>query len=65
MSKVKSVPSIESIIDEMQHLSEEDQRALAAAVLEDRKLEAFVEELEDQINCERATEEGSTELFVS
>ena len=65
MSKVKSAPSIENIIDEMQHLSEADQRALAAAVLEDRKLEAFVEELEDHLSCERAVEEGSTELFIS
>jgi hypothetical protein len=65
MSKVKSAPSIQSIVDEMQELSEKDQRALAGAVLKERKLEAFVEELEDHLNCERAEEEGSTELFVS
>jgi len=49
----------------MHKLSEDEQRALAAVVLEDQKLEAFVEELEDQLSCERATEEGSTELFLS
>ena len=49
----------------MHQLSEDDQRSLAALVLEDRKLEAFVEELEDHLSCERATEEGSTELVVS
>ena len=65
MSKVKSAPSIQSIVDEMQELSEKDQRALAGVVLKERKLEAFVEELEDQLSCERAEEEGSTELFVS
>jgi len=45
----------------MHQLSEEEQRSLAAAVLQDRKLEAFVEELEDHLMCERAVEEGSPE----
>lgn len=49
----------------MQHLSESEQRALAGAILEDRKLEAFVEELEDHLSCEEATDEGSAELFLS
>ena len=57
--------TIENIVGKMQQLSDEDQRTLAAMVLKDRKLEAFVEELEDQLSCERATEEGSIELFVS
>jgi hypothetical protein len=65
MSKVDTVSTVENIVHKMQQLSEDEQRALAAAVLEDRKLEAFVEELEDHLSCEKATEEGSTELFVS
>ena len=65
MSKVKTAPNIESIIDRMQQLSEEEQRALAAVVLEDQKLEAFVEELEDHLSCERAAEEQATELVLS
>jgi ABC-type uncharacterized transport system involved in gliding motility auxiliary subunit len=65
MSKVKAMPNIESIIHGMQQLSEDEQRTLAALVLEDGKLEAFVEELEDHLNCERAVEEGSAELFVN
>jgi ABC-type uncharacterized transport system involved in gliding motility auxiliary subunit len=65
MSKVNTVSTVESIVRKMQELPEDEQRALAAVVLEDRKLEAFVEELEDQLSCEKATEEGSTELFVS
>ena len=65
MSKVNTLTTVENIVNEMHQLSEEGQRALAAVVLEDQKLEAFVEELEDHLSCERATEEGSTELFVS
>ena len=65
MSRVNTHTTVESIVDNMHKLSEDEQRALAAVVLEDQKLEAFVEELEDQLSCERATEEGSTELFLS
>ena len=61
MSKVNTVEGIETIVDEMHQLSEDELRALAAAVLQDRKLEAFVEELEDHLMCERAVEEGSPE----
>jgi ABC-type transport system involved in cytochrome bd biosynthesis fused ATPase/permease subunit len=63
MSRVNTAPSIKSIVDEMHQLSENEQRALAAAVLQDRKLEAFVEELEDHLACERATEEGPAKPF--
>jgi hypothetical protein len=65
MSNVKAASSIENIINEMRQLPEHEQRALAAAVLEDRKLEAFVEELEDHLSSERAATEGPTELFLS
>ena len=64
MARVEIAPSIESLIVEMQQLSEAEQRALAGAVLGDRKLEAFVEELEDHLSCERSAEEGSPELFI-
>jgi hypothetical protein len=48
------MPSTAIIIDEMHELSEDEQRALAAEILADQKLEAFVEELEDHLSCERA-----------
>jgi hypothetical protein len=65
MSRVRTAPTIENIIDDMHQLSEDDQRALAGAILNDRKLESFVEELEDHLGCEAAAEEGSEELFSS
>ena len=63
MSRPKKLPNVEKIVAEIQHLSSDEQRVLAAAVLEDRSLEAFVEELDDQLNCERAIADGSVELF--
>ena len=63
MSRVNTARTIESIVGELHQLSENEQRALAAAVLQDRKLEAFVEELEDHLTCERATEEGPAKQF--
>jgi len=65
MSRPKPVPSVENIIDKMHQLSDDEQRALAATVLKDRKLEAFVEELEDQLSCESAAAEGRATLFPS
>jgi len=65
MSRVNTLTTVDNIVQKMRQLSEEQQRVLAAAVLEDRNLEAFVEELEDHLSCERADEEGSTELFIS
>ena len=64
MINIETVPKVESLIAEMRQLSEEEQRSLAGAVLEDRQLEAFVEELDDHLNCEKATAEGSLELFT-
>jgi len=64
MIKVETTPSIESLVAEMRQLSEEEQRVLAGAVLQDRKLEAFVEELDDHLSCEKAGAEGSAELFT-
>jgi hypothetical protein len=65
MSRVNTLPSVESIIAEMRHLSPDQHRALAAAVLQDRSLEAFVEEVEDHLSCDQAVAEGSAELFNS
>jgi hypothetical protein len=65
MSNVKTASSIENIIDEMHQLSEDEQRSLAGTIVGDRKLEAFVEELEDHFSCEKAATEGPTELFLS
>lgn len=64
MIKVETTPSIESLVAEMRQLSEEEQRTLAGAVLQDRKLEAFVEELDDHLSCEKAEAEGPAELFT-
>jgi hypothetical protein len=55
---------IQRIIDEMDQLSEDDQRALGGAILNDRKLEALVEELEDHLSCEVATEESPLKLSL-
>ena len=63
MNDVKNAEKIESIVAQMHELSEQEQRSLAGTVLQDRKLEAFVEELDDHLSCERAAE-GSLELFT-
>ena len=41
----------------MRQLSDEAKRELAATVLTDPTLEAFVEELDDSLTCERAVNE--------
>ena len=61
MIKVETAPRIDTLIAELSKLSEEEQRTLAGAILENRRLEAFVEELDDQLTCERAATEGSAE----
>ena len=55
---------LRALFAEIQQLSDEEQRTLAVAVLQDRRLESFVEELEDQLSCEKAVAEGSVELFT-
>jgi hypothetical protein len=64
MAKVETAPTIKSLIEELHQLSDEEQRLLAGAVLDDRKLEPFVEEIEDNLNCEQAANDGPAELFV-
>lgn len=56
-----STENITHLVEKMRRLSEDEQRGLATAVLQERKLEAFVEELEDHLMCESAVEEGSPE----
>ncbi|HEU4509254.1 MAG TPA: hypothetical protein VFR78_13490 [Pyrinomonadaceae bacterium] len=55
---------VQRIIDEMDQLSEDDQRALAGAILNDGKLEALVEEVEDHLSCEAATEESPVKFSL-
>jgi len=63
MAKLEIPLTLEQILDNMHQLSSQEQRTLAAAVLNDRRLEAFVEELDDQLDSEKAAEEGSSEPF--
>jgi hypothetical protein len=57
MPKIDIVLNVEQIVENIRQLSEEDQRNLAASVLRDRALEPFVEELEDNLICERRQNE--------
>ena len=59
MSNVEIAPTVKNLLTEMRQLCGEDQRSLANAVLGERTLEAFVEELEDQLSCERSITETS------
>ena len=63
MIKLETAPSVESLVAEMRQLSEEEQRTLAGAVLQERGLEAFVEELDDHLSCEKSSAEGPSEPF--
>ena len=65
MIHVQTAPRVQRLVAEMRELSEEEQRSLAGAVLQDRKLEAFVEEVEDHLSCERSEAEGLLEPFTS
>ena len=65
MTLVKDRISVEQVAESIGVLSEKDQRQLAALVLRDRKLEPFVEELEDSLACERAAEENGAEPFAA
>lgn len=63
MSKVETALNVEQILEGMRQLSDEEKRALASTVLSDPTLEAFVEELDDSLTCERAVNEGPPEPF--
>ena len=64
MASVETAPTVKNLIAEMRQLSQQEQRTLANAVLSERTLEAFVEELEDQLSCERAATEGNPDKFT-
>ena len=63
MAKLETAMSLEQILDGMRQLSDQEKRALASSVLLDPSLEAFVEELDDNLMCERALNEGPPEPF--
>ena len=63
MTKLETALSLEQILEGMRQLSDQEKRALASAVLSDPRLEAFVEELDDNLTCERAGNEASSEPF--
>ncbi len=64
MAKLESALSLEQILDGIRHLSEQEQRALAASVLADPSIESFVEEMDDSLSCERVSKEGPPEPFL-
>jgi hypothetical protein len=64
MDKVEPALSLEQILEGMRELSEQEKRTLAS-VVSDPRLEAFVEELDDQFTCERAVDDEPTEPFNS
>jgi hypothetical protein len=63
MAKLETAMSIEQIVEGMRQLSDQEKRALAGLVLLDPGLESFVEELDDNLMCERALDEGPPEPF--
>ena len=63
MAKLETALSLEQILEGMRQLSDEEKRALASIVLSDPRFEAFVEELDDNLACERAVNEGPPEPF--
>lgn len=65
MDKVEIALSLEQILEGMRQLSDQEKRALASVVLSDTRLEAFVEELDDHLTCERALDDESPEPFSS
>ena len=63
MAKLETALSLEQILDGMRQLNDEEKRTLASIVVSDPRLEAFVEELDDNLTCERAVNEGLPEPF--
>jgi hypothetical protein len=58
MSMIKPALNIEQLLKGMRQLSDREETVRASALLADPKLEAFVEELDDNLECERALNEG-------
>ena len=65
MGKLEIALSLEQILERMSQLSDQEKRTLASVILSDPRLEAFVEELDDNLTCERALTEGTPETFSS
>jgi len=65
MAKLEIALSLEQILEGMRQLSDQEKRTLASIILSDPRLEAFVEELDDNLTCERALNEGSPEPLTS
>lgn len=63
MAKLETALNLEQILEGMRQLSDLEKRTLASIALSDPKLEAFVEELEDNLTCERAVNDGPPEAF--
>lgn len=63
MAKLETALTLDQILESMRQLSEQEKRALASIVLSDPRLEAFVEELDDILACERAVNEAPPEPF--
>jgi CHASE3 domain sensor protein len=63
MTKLETALSLEQILEGMRQLSDDEKRALASIILLDPSFEAFVEEVDDTLACERAATEGPPEPF--
>jgi len=63
MAKVETTLTIEQILEGMRQLSDQEKRALASIILLDPSFEAFVEEVDDTLACERAVNEAAPEPF--
>jgi hypothetical protein len=63
MAKLVTALSLEQILEGMRQLSDQEKRTLASIILSDPRFEAFVEELDDHLTCERAANEGRPEPF--
>jgi hypothetical protein len=63
MAKLETALSLEQILEGMRQLSDQEKRALASTVLLDPKLEAFVEELDDALACDRSINEAAPAPF--
>ncbi len=63
MAKLDTALSLEQILESIRQLTDQEKRALACIILSDPRLEAFVEELDDNLACERAANEGPPEPF--
>jgi hypothetical protein len=61
MANLETALSLEQILEGVRQLSDQEKRALASIILSHPGMEAFVEELDDSLACERAVSEGPPE----